>query len=69
MHYKGFDIKTIEDEPGKLKAAIRRAGGGTLRPARPATGPDVPAVTTHLFSRREDAVTEAKRVIDGGGVI
>lgn len=68
MLYRGFDIETSEDEPGKFKAVIRRAGGGTVRTAVP-EGPEVPAITTHLFFSAEAALAEAKASIDAGGII
>jgi hypothetical protein len=68
QRYKGFTIETIEDEPGKFKAVIRNANGGTLRTAVP-PGPDVPAITTQLYFRAEDAIAAAKGVIDAGGVV
>lgn len=68
MIYKGFDIETIEDEPGKFKAVIRRANGATVRTAVPA-GPDVPAITTQLYAKAEDAMAQAKQVIDAGGIL
>jgi hypothetical protein len=45
QNYKGFTVETIEDAPGKFKAVIRKAGGGTLR-----TG--VPRAPMYLRSRR-----------------
>lgn len=66
--YKGFHIETIEDEPGKFKAVIRKANGGTLRTVVP-PGPDAPAITTQLYLRAEDAMVEAKRAIDAGGIV
>ncbi|MGJ5079731.1 hypothetical protein [Bradyrhizobium sp. HKCCYLS3013] len=68
MLYKGFDIETIEDEPGHFKAAIRKAGGGSVRTAVP-PGPEVPVITTQLYSNAEDAIAQAKRSIDAGGII
>ena len=68
QRYKGFTIETIEDDPEKFKAVIRKADCSTLRTVRP-PGPDAPAVTTLLYSRPEDAIVEAKRVIDAGGII
>jgi hypothetical protein len=68
QNYKGFTVETIEDAPGKFKAVIRKAGGGTLRTGVP-PGPDVPAITTQLYLTAEDAMAEAKRAIDAGGII
>jgi hypothetical protein len=68
MLCKGFDIETIEDEPGKFKAVIRKPSGGTVRTAVP-LGPEVPAITTHLYAKADDAIEQAKRSIDAGGII
>ena len=68
MLYKGFDIETIEDEPGKFKAVIRKASGGTVRTAVP-PGLNVPAITTQLYLKADDAIEQAKGAIDAGGII
>ena len=65
--YKGFDIEVIEDEPGKFKAVIRRPGG-QVRTAVPA-GPEVPAIVTHACFSGDDAIAQAKRSIDAGGIL
>jgi len=67
-HYKGFTIETIEDEPEKFKAVIRKSSGSTLRTAVP-PGPDVPAITTPLYWSADAAIDQAKKVIDAGGVV
>jgi hypothetical protein len=66
--YNGFDIEAIEDEPGKFKAAIRRPDGRSVRTAVP-LGPEVPVITTHLYFSAEDAMTQAKKSIDVGGIL
>jgi hypothetical protein len=66
--YKDFDIEVVEDEPGKFKAAIRRPDGLPVRSAVP-LGPEVPVITTHLYFSREDALAQAKRSIDAGGIL
>ena len=68
MLYKDFDIEVIEDEPGKFKAAIRRPDSRLVRSAVP-LGPEVPVITTHLYFSREDALAQAKRSIDAGGIL
>lgn len=68
QRYKDFTIETIVDDPGKFKAVIRKANGGTLRTAVP-PGPDVPAITTPLYWSADAAIEQAKKVIDDGGVI
>jgi hypothetical protein len=73
--YKDFDIEVIEDEPGKFKAAIRRPDGRSVRSAVPSVrsavplGPEVPVITTHLYFSAEDAMTQAKKSIDAGGIL
>jgi hypothetical protein len=68
MLYKGFDIEVIEDEPGKFKSAIRRPDGRRVRSAVP-LGPEVPVITTQLYFSRDDAIAQAKRSIDAGGIL
>jgi hypothetical protein len=67
--HKSFHIETIEDDPGKFKAVIRKADGNTLRTAAPPGGPDAQAITTQLYPSAENALAAAMEVIDAGGVV
>jgi hypothetical protein len=69
MRYHGFDIEIVADESKQFKAVIKRADGGIVRTAVPTAGANVSAIFTPLFSSKEDAVTEAKRAIDGSTII
>lgn len=67
--YKGFEISTIEDQPGRYKAAIRGAKDEHVR----TTGQGqisayVPVATTQDFTSPEAAIASAKMAIDNGAI-
>ncbi len=65
MQLLDYEIDVEQVEPGKWKAHIRRIDGRAITTAP--YGPDAsPVLTTMAFYTREDALAEAKVMIQNG---
>jgi hypothetical protein len=64
--YKGYVIEIIKQADNSWKAKVSRADGNLIK-VEYGNGP-VPSITTSARYSEEDALTEAKRMIDGGGM-
>jgi hypothetical protein len=67
LQYRGYAIRTFEDEPGRWLAEIRRLDGRNMK------GIGSPNIfdklrTSHATVTEDAAIAEAKACIDGGGV-
>ena len=64
--YKRYVIELTRESENSWKATVTREDGNLIKVAF-GTGP-VPSITTSPRYSEEDALDEAKRMIDGGGI-
>jgi hypothetical protein len=64
--YKAYVIEIIRKSDNSWKAKVTRQDGHLIR-VRYGNGP-VPSITTSTRYSEDDALDEAKRMIDGGGM-
>jgi hypothetical protein len=70
VHYKAYVIEALETSPGRWRARVRRLDGQAIKILTD-NGKETDSITTGGMERfsAPDAMTVAKEMIDGGGML